>query len=377
MLKKRHQKILTDMLSLPTAPFAEDHVRRYVFDFCQRRDVHVREDKVGNILVHYKHPSSKVKRPLCLCAHMDHPGFRAVRMIDDQTLKAQWHGGVAPEYFLRAKVRFHSEGCWVHGRVVRTHLKTRGLERPQKMVETAEIQIVRPRNAVVMPGSPGMWDFPDPQIRGQRIYARGCDDIAGAAAILCALDTLTRTKAKTEAYFLFTRAEEVGFIGAIAACQLRTIPRKCLVVAIETSSVLPGVVMGGGPILRVGDKSTIFNPDLTVWCGRVGDALAAGDKNFAYQRKLMDGGSCESTAYCQLGYDATGICIALGNYHNCNRALGKLAPEYVHLGDVENLIKWFVGLATTKIAFASGNAPLQKRLGQLERRYDRLLKSTA
>jgi len=228
-----------------------------------------------------------------------------------------------------------------------------------------------------MPGSPGMWDFPDPQIRGQRIYARGCDDIAGAAAILSALDTLTRTKAKTEAYFLFTRAEEVGFIGAIAACQLRTIPRKCLVVAIETSSVLPGVEMGGGPILRVGDKSTIFNPDLTVWCGRVGEALAASDKGFTYQRKLMDGGSCESTAYCQLGYDATGICIALGNYHNCNRVHAKLAPEYVHLGDVENLIKWFVGLATTKIAFASGNPPLQKRLGQLERRYDRLLKSTA
>ncbi|MCH8852509.1 MAG: M20/M25/M40 family metallo-hydrolase [Planctomycetes bacterium] len=377
MLKKRHQKILTEMLSLPTAPFAEDHVRRYVFDFCQRHEVHVREDKVGNILVHYKHPSSKVKRPLCLCAHMDHPGFRAVRMIDDQTLKAQWHGGVMPEYFPRAKVRFHSEGRWIHGRVVRTYLKTRGLERPQKMVETAEIQIVRPRRAVVMPGSPGMWDFPDPQIRGQRIYARACDDIAGAAAMLSALDTLTRTKAKTEAYFLFTRAEEVGFIGAIAACQLRTIPLKCLVVAIETSSVLPGVEMGGGPILRVGDKSTIFNPDLTAWCGRVADALTMNGKGFRYQRKLMDGGSCESTAYCQLGYDATGICIALGNYHNCNRVHGKLAPEYVHLGDVENLIKWFVGLANTKIAFASGNPPLRKRLGQLERRYDRLLKSTA
>ena len=95
MLKKRHQKILIDMLSLPTAPFAEDHVRRYVFDFCQRRGVKIREDKAGNILVHYKHGSPKVSRPVCLCAHMDHPGFRAVRMLDANTLKAQWHGGEA------------------------------------------------------------------------------------------------------------------------------------------------------------------------------------------------------------------------------------------------------------------------------------------
>ncbi len=377
MLRKRHQKILTDMLSLPTAPFAEDHVRGYVFDFCQQRGVKVHEDKVGNILVHYKHRSAKVERPLCLCAHMDHPGFRAVRILGEHRLKAQWHGGVMPEHFPQARVRFYSDGRWVHGRIVRMHLKTLGLERPQRMVDTVEIEITRPKRSAVKPGAPGMWDFPDPQIKGKRIYARSCDDIAGVAAILCSLDTLVRTTAKTEAYFLFTRAEEVGFVGAIAACRLKTVPKKCLVVAIETSSVLPGVVMGGGPILRVGDKSSIFTPDLSVWCRRAADELASRDNKFTYQRKLMDGGSCESSAYCQLGYDATGICIALGNYHNCNRGKKKLAPEYVHLDDVANLIKWFVALAATNTAPPSGDPQLQKRLGQLERRYQRLLKATA
>ncbi len=377
MLKKHHQKILVEMLSLPTAPFAEDQVRQYVFDFCQRRGVSIREDQAGNILAHYKYPRSKLKRPVCLCAHLDHPGFRALRMLDDHTVKAQWHGGVAPEYFSQAKVRFYSEGRWIHGRVSRTYLKTLGLERPVRMVDIAEIEISRPKRAVVRPGSPGMWDFPDPRIKGRRIEARACDDIAGAAAMLCSLETLVRGRAKTEAYFLFTRAEEVGFIGAIAACQLKTIPKKCLVVAVETSSVLPGVVMGGGPILRVGDKSSIFTPELTVWCRLVADDLAGRDRKFAYQRKLMDGGSCESSAYCQLGYDATGICIALGNYHNCNRAVGKLAPEYVNLDDVANLIKWFTALATTAIIPAPGDAQLQRRLGQLQRRYQRLLKATA
>lgn len=376
VLHKRHQKILTDLLALPTAPFTEDHIRRYVFDFCQTRDIKVREDKVGNILVHYKHPSAKLKRPICLCGHMDHPGFRAVRMLDDHTLQAKWHGGVDPEYFPNAKVRFHCQDRWIHGRIVKTQLKTLGLEVPQKMVDTVEVEIRKPKHAQVKSGSPGMWDFPDPQIKGKRIFARACDDLAGVAGILSCVSTLSRTKAKTEAYFLFTRAEEVGFIGAIAACRLKTIPRRCMVLAIETSSVLPGVEMGGGPILRVGDKSSVFTPHVTVWCKLVAEELAARDKKFIYQRKLMDGGSCESSAYCELGYDATGLCIALGHYHNCNRQNKTLAPEFVHLDDVANLIKWFVALATTKKPPRAGNPLLQKRLVHLEKRYKRSLAAT-
>lgn len=392
MLHKRHQKILVEMLSLPTAPFAEDHVRRYVFDFCKSTGMspghgrpaagapggpcHQAEDTVGNILVHYKHPAAKVRRPVCFCAHMDHPGFRAVKMLGVSTLRAEWHGGVMPEYFPRAKVRFFSDGGWVRGRVVKTRLKTLGLERPQPMVETVEVALLGTNGQAVKAGSPGMWDFPDPRIRGSHIFARGCDDVAGVAGILCCIDTLVRMKAKTEAYFLLTRAEEVGFIGAIAACRYKTIPKKCLVVAIETSSVIPGVMMGGGPILRVGDKSSIFSPDLTAWCGRVADALAKRERLFTYQRKLMDGGSCESSAYCQLGYDATGVCIALGNYHNCDRSRKKLAPEFVDLSDLANLIKWFVALATTKEELTLGDPRLRKRLMQLENRYHRLLRAT-
>jgi hypothetical protein len=45
----------------------------------------------------------------------------------------------------------------------------------------------------------------------------------------------------------------------------------------------------------------------------------------------MDGGTCESSAYCQRGYDATGICIALGNYHNMNVRRKRIGPEYVDL----------------------------------------------
>ncbi len=373
MISKRHRKILLDVLALPTAPFSEECVRQFVFDSCLRYGLKVREDKAGNVLAHYRHPAARVARPVCLCGHLDHPGFRAGRTRADGTLQARWLGGVPPDYFHGAKVRFFSEGRWAFGQVRAITLRTLGLERPQPMVHTAEIEIRRPAGATVRPTAPGMWDFPDPRIVGKRVLARACDDLAGVAAILCSIETLARRKARTEAYFLFTRAEEVGFIGAIAACRRKTIPAKCLVIAVETSSVLPGVIMGGGPILRVGDRSSVFTPHLTAWCGRVAEALSCKDAKFTFQRKLMDGGSCESSAYCQLGYDATGICIALGNYHNCDRAKRRLAPEYVHLDDVANLIRWFAALTTARQALTPGDVRLGKRLGQLERRYARLL----
>ena len=144
---------------------------------------------------------------------------------------------------------------------------------------------------------------------------------------------------------LFTRAEEVGFAGAIAAANTGTIPRKCVVVAMETSSELPHAQMGDGPILRVGDRASVFNPAVTMHCQRVAEDLARTDRTFKYQRRLMDGGMCESSAYCCLGYEATGICLSLGNYHNMDVKRGKIAPEYIDLRDFDNVVKWFVELS--------------------------------
>lgn len=376
MLDRRQLKILTDLLKLPTAPFTEGAVRRYILDFCSRRPLlRVREDAAGNILVHYKLAARS--RPVCLCAHTDHPGFRALRMKGANVLQARWLGGVPAEYFPGAGVRFFSDGDWIRGRITKTKLKTLGLERPGKMVDQVQVSLNGARPRQVAPGSPGMWDLPDPQLRGRLIHARGCDDVAGCSAILAAIEHLVRRRIRTEAYFLFTRAEEVGFIGAIAACRLGTIPRRCLVVAIETSSVIPGVVMGAGPILRVGDKSSVFTPELTAWCGRVAEKLAARDADFRYQRKLMDGGSCESSAYCRLGYAATGLCIALGNYHNCDRRRRRIAPEFIDVHDLGRMIRWFVALTSARAELGAAEASFEKRLARLERRYRRLLAATS
>jgi hypothetical protein len=49
---------------------------------------------------------------------------------------------------------------------------------------------------------------------------------------------------------------------------------------------------------------------------REAKALAAEDATFRFQRRLMDGGSCEATAFCAAGYRSGGLALPLDNYHN-------------------------------------------------------------
>ncbi len=364
-----HRQLLRGLLSLPTAPFAEHRVIDYIEAFCRRRGVRLSRDAAGNMLVHVCKGKRRIARPVCITAHLDHPGFVTDRMVSKGRVRAFWRGGVPTEYFQGSAVRFFVDGRWTRGRVrsVSTAIK-QGRER----VDTALIDV----SEVIPTGSIGMWDFPDPVIRGSRIYARACDDLAGAAAMLCAIDELVRSRRACNAYFLFTRAEEVGFVGAIAAARLKTIPARCYLVAMETSAQLPNAKMGDGPILRVGDRASAFTPEVTAYCHRVARELAAADDGFHYQRKLMDAGTCESSAYCTLGYEATGLCIALGNYHNVNAARKKLGPEYVDLDDFDNVVKWFVELARAPRPYTGRDETLRSQIIELERSYKGLLRKS-
>ncbi|MBI4718032.1 MAG: hypothetical protein HY763_09530 [Planctomycetes bacterium] len=367
----RNHQLLCDLLSLPTAPFAESAVVAYVRAFCEARGLEATPDAAGNLLVHLRQGRRRVARPVCITAHLDHPGFVASAMGRGGRLTAYWRGGVPPEYFVGRAVRFAVDGRWVRGRIrsIRTVIRN-----GQRRVDTALLLgVARP----VPVGAVGMWDFGDPVIRGTRIYARACDDLAGAAAMLCCLDTLVTLEHPCEAYFLFTRAEEVGFIGAIAAARARTIPRRCVVVAMETSSERPHARMGDGPILRVGDRASAFTPAATAYCHRIARGLQRADRGFVFQRKLMDGGTCESSAYCTLGYEATGLCIALGNYHNVNARRRTLGPEYVDLRDFDNVVKWFVELARAPHPYTGRDEALEEQLAELERTYAALLAATS
>lgn len=299
------------ILNAPTAPFHEARVRQAIRELLDGRPrVHLREDDFGNLIAHYRGPGAPRPAQWAFSAHMDHPGW--VR-----TPEGPWRflGGVEPAY----------------------------LEANRGMIRDF--------------GSFAMWDLPEFEVRGDHLQSRACDDLIGCAAIVATLQELDRLGAPVECYGFFTRAEEVGFVGAIQLARSGWVAEAGLtVVSLETSAERLPAKMGAGPILRVGDKTSVFDQAASAELQQI-----AKEAEITVQRCLMPGGTCEGTAFQLYGVRAAALCIALGNYHNRAES-PRIAPEYVSIDD-------FCGLAAlcTQIAQRSNhlhdpNAELRSRL---------------
>ena len=160
------------------------------------------------------------------------------------------------------------------------------------------------------------------------------DDQAGVAAILNAFVNVAQCDRPCRAWALFTRAEEIGFIGAIQAFREGIVPKHAVIVSVEASAQRPNAVLGGGVIVRTGDRRSCFDPALIAWLLSTATALQRENPSFHFQRALMDGGACEATAAQALGWRAAGLSLPLGNYHN-RGPKGCLAPERIHADDLQ------------------------------------------
>ena len=224
---------------------------------------------------------------------MDHPAF----VIEDEEGGFEFRGGVDEPYFRDARVQVVSRPDGPRGKVVDyDHQSHRGRIRFTGDVRSGDI---------------AMWRFRSKTQKRGLFRAPACDDLAGAAAALAALDRARSDVGLRHFGVLLTRCEEVGLIGAIHAAKHQTIPAGARLLSIETSRELANARIGDGPIIRIGDRSTVFDRDLSNLISR-----AAEGAGFQHQRRLMDGGGCEATAFGVYGYQATGLCLALGNWHN-------------------------------------------------------------
>jgi endoglucanase len=221
-----------------------------------------------------------------------------------------------------------------------------------------------------------VWELEDFAVRRGRIYGRACDDLVGVAAVLGTLIELKRSRARVNAIGLITRAEEIGFLGALAAARRGEIPRNSLVISLETSRELPGVRMGSGVIIRVGDRTSIFNSGATRFLGEVAERLRKQEPGFSFQRGLMSGGTCEGTAYQEFGFQTTAVCVALGNYHNCG-AGNRIRAEYVDLGDACGMVKLLAATTRQMDKYEAWTELLPKRLLKLWRGSHKRLRRTS
>lgn len=190
-------------------------------------------------------------------------------------------------------------------------------------------------------GEIATWNFPV-KITGTRIEATACDDLIGCAVIVMTLLELARLEVKTTVHAAFTRAEEVGWLGAWHLAQNWPFGKDSVFVSIETSRPVNGAVMGGGPMVRVGDRVSVFDSEAVAVL-----TTTAKEQAIRVQRVLLDAGACEATAVQAAGIRSVGISVPLGNYHNIG-IQRQIAPEYVMMDDVKALIDLLKALIATK-----------------------------
>ncbi len=357
---KTPMNLLTQLCSIPTAPFVEHRVVDFAKRFAADRNLRVSTDTAGNLLLELR-TKSRLPRWV-FAAHMDHPGMVARRMIDATTLEADFRGFVVAQLMTNVAVRFFVGEEEIRGTIIEAI--------PEKKGPRAQRVRVKVRKEIPA-GACGMFDLGEGRVKGKLFYSRVCDDLAGAAGALAMLEALAKKPPESPVAVLLTRAEEEGFIGAIAAVRERSLLRETdRLVAIECSAVQPAAPQGLGPIIRVGDRTSIFNSALTYFLTQQAETLAKKDKSFGFQRALMPGGTCEATVYDIYGYLSSSICVALGNYHNMNREKKTIGPEYIDVSDWQNMVKLFIHLARTGHEYAPGFTALKARI---EKRFEELV----
>ncbi len=350
MEPKQFCRLAERLLRCPVAPGHEHTARAEAEAICAENGLTCSRDRFGNLLVRLN--TAPGVRPLALAAHLDHPGFTMLNPRRAGVWQARFLGGVPDSYF-RPGQRLRL----MPGRV--PAVLAQKLEPPKEFEVRAAgrfpVVAADSRTATVkgyrnypmtsrLPAQAqpnfrfGVWDLEEYALHRGIIYGRACDDLVGVAGVLATLIDLKRSRARVNVLGLISRAEELGFYGALTMGDTGRIPKRALIVSLETSRELPGVKIGQGVILRVGDRSAVFDPAATRFLEQVASNIKLRGKPVCFQRALMSGGTCEATAYQQFGFQTAAVCIALGNYHNCSEH-HKIAAEYVSVHDACGMVR--------------------------------------
>lgn len=369
-----HLQWLLELTQIPTAAGKEHRVIAWIDAWLGERDyLSKHADPHGNFEIRIK-DAQLSDHPIYFTAHLDHPGFVVEEVQSDTELILSFRGGVMADYFPNAKIKIHNTDTgFVIGTII-NEIKApndKGVE--ESCTPFKRYRCTLDESAKISTGTICTWDLPNAKVVddefGGIIHTNACDDLAAVAAALSAIDELAMLESTGnevgDTRVLFTRSEEVGFIGAIGASRDGFMPKGSRIIALENSRAFTDSPIHGGPIVRVGDRISIFSPELTGAVAKVAERIAGGPAaptasqkisempKWKWQRKLMAGGACEASVFCAYGYCATCVCLPLGNYHNMaglaeaqagtHDGPPRVGCEYIGLDDYAGMVDLLIG----------------------------------
>lgn len=330
---KSVEAVLKEVFQNPTAPYRENWVLDYVHTELKHMKVPFFYDRWGNIIAGSSNSRAlKNSERVALMAHTDHPGFHVLGPPRKGIVKARWLGGCPPK-IRGAKIAIHIPA--VPRKIIKGKIISAKLTGKKRLFDIKLASLKGSED--IDHHCFGAFDFSAFTRRGYKIFTRAADDLAGVTIILTTLARLKPNERKNM-LGIFTRAEEVGFRGALGIIYDQAIGKKNTAISLEASRQLPGARLGKGPVIRLGDKRTLFDSYSISRLDQAGAVLGKKIKNFKVQRRIMNGGTCEATPFNLHGISTSGLAVPLGNYHN-ERRNGTPGAEFIDLRDVHGAVK--------------------------------------
>jgi endoglucanase len=337
----------------PTAACHEGLVRACLLErLADLPHVTTRVDEFGNLHASYEH-APRGREPVRLVAHMDHPAFVVERVKGAPEL--HFAGGVDEPYFAGKSITFHNEET----------TKPLGRATITAAAFANDVKRVRLKGAIPAAATFATWTLPPARCSRNLFVSPACDDLAQVATILALLRRLALARAKASVHAIFTRAEEIGFAGALAALNSKIPLAPMPTLSLETSKARGFARVDAGPVVRVGDRLSIFDSRITHWLETAFRDLQAQQPGATYQRLLMGGGACEASVFQRAGLPTGALCVALNNYHNMGPG-SAIRAESISLRDWQGLYDYLHFLATEAKSVAESDAIVTRRFHQLE-----------
>jgi putative aminopeptidase FrvX len=353
ILDEELYQALMRIAACPTAPCHEGHVRAFLLErLADLPHVTTRLDEFGNLHASYEHGPAG-REPFRVVAHMDHPAF----VVERNGAGAELHfaGGVDEKYFAGSEIVFyHDETTKPLGGAV--------IEKTSFSSEAKRVTVDR---AIPVDATFATWDLPRARCTKRLFVSPACDDLAQVSTVLALLRQLALSGARGHVHALFSRAEEIGFAGALAALKSKTPLAPMPTLSLETSQARGFARVDGGPVVRVGDRLSVFDSRVTHWLETAFRDLQEQKPSAFFQRLLMGGGTCEASVFHRAGLPTGALCVALNNYHNMGPGTS-IRSESISLRDIQGLYDFLFFLATEAKSVRAADEAVAERFAGLE-----------
>lgn len=266
----------------------EDAVRETIAGIAGAYIDDITTDALGNLICRKKGAGKKV----LFAAHMDSIGVVATYIDENGFIRFSQIGGLYYADLVNITVRFANGTRGVISFEEKTPMKDMILAHMFIDIGAKNAEEAR---KLVQIGDFAVFEAPRFEQNGV-LCGPYLDNRIGCVTLLLMMEQLAETETENDLYFVFTAQEEVGLRGAGAAA-FAVEPDVAIAVDVTDTGDLPemktamAVEMGGGPAVKVMDRSVICSPAVCAGLEKAAELLG-----ISTQREILQCGGTDTAA---------------------------------------------------------------------------------